>query len=228
MSYYVSHSGLPDGREFPVRPRKCLRFFFRLLNRRLAHATVVAQMARTHEDIQDELLVLHCQDGDAAALKSLIERWQPRLTRLAWRLTADRESAHDIVQDAWLSIVRGLSRLDDPASFRAWAYRIVKNKCADWVRRRVVRREAAEEIRETAVDAANDERCESESDEVDALRQALAAMPDEQRAILSLHYLDGMLLAEIAMVFGVPLGTVKSRLHHARSKLKQTLERVKP
>jgi len=183
-------------------------------------------IARTHEDIQDELLVLQCQDGDAAAIKSLISRWQPKLTRLAWRLTSDRESAHDIVQDAWMSIVRGLHRLDDPARFRAWAYRIVKNKCADWVRRRVVRRDAAAEARDTVVEAVHDEACDSATAERDALRQALIAMPEEQRAILSLHYLDGMRLSEIAIVFGVPLGTVKSRLHHARNKLKDILERI--
>lgn len=185
-------------------------------------------MSRTHEDIQDELLVLYCQEGDAAALASLIERWQPRLTRLAWRLTADREAAHDLVQDAWISIVRGIHRLNDPASFRAWAYRIMRNKCADWIRRRIVRRDAAQEIRETAVSARGNETHEGESEDALELRRALSHMPDEQRATLSLHYLDGMSLAEIATVFGVPLGTVKSRLHHARNKLKQTLERIEP
>ena len=78
-------------------------------------------MGRTHEDIRDELLVLHCQAGDAEALKTLIVRWQPRLVRLAWRITADPEAARDIVQDAWLAIIRGLQRLDDPALFRSWA-----------------------------------------------------------------------------------------------------------
>lgn len=183
-------------------------------------------MARTHEDIQDELLVLHCQDGDADALESLIERWQPRLMRLAWRLTADPESSRDIVQDAWMSIVRGLGRLDDPARFRAWAYRIVKNKCADWVRRRVVRRTADAEIRESTVESTGQAPTGGASDDVGRLREAMSAMPDEQRTVLSLHYLDAMGLAEIAGVLGVPVGTVKSRLHHARHRLKQTLERV--
>ena len=107
-------------------------------------------MTRTHEDIQDELLVLQCQEGDGDALKALIARWQPRLARLAWRLTGESEAARDVVQDAWLAIVRGLKRLDDPARFRWWAYRIVTNKCADWIRRRSVRRIAAQELRDVA------------------------------------------------------------------------------
>ena len=59
------------------------------------------------------------------------------------------------------------------------------------------------------------------------LRSALATLPEEQRAILSLHYLDGMSVADIARVLDVPEGTVKSRLFHARDRLRQTLERTK-
>ena len=81
-------------------------------------------MSRTHEDIQDELLVLQCQEGDGEAMKLLIARWHPRLGRLAWRLTGERDAAQDIVQEAWLAIVRGLRRVGDPARFRLWAYRV--------------------------------------------------------------------------------------------------------
>jgi RNA polymerase sigma-70 factor (ECF subfamily) len=183
-------------------------------------------MRRTHDDIQDELLVLQCQEGDADALRTLIARWQPRLGSLAWRLTGQREAARDIVQDTWLAIVRGLRRLDDPARFRSWAYRIVSNKCADWTRRRVVRRNAATEIQNASATAGNDTSTATDSaDDVARLRHALAKLPQEQRAILSLHYLDGMSIAEIARVLAVPAGTVKSRLFHARGRLRQTLER---
>lgn len=179
-------------------------------------------MSRTHQDIQDELLVLQCQDGDREALETLVVRWQPRL---AWRLTAEREAAREIVQDSWLAIVRGLRRLDDPARFRTWAYRIVTNKCADWTRRRVAQRGVAKDLRDAA---ASDNRSSAthSADEGDRIRGALVRLPDEQRAILSLHYLDGMGVREIARVLGVPEGTVKSRMYHARNGLKQALERV--
>lgn len=197
------------------------------MNPNAARATVSAKtMSRTHEDIQDELLVLQCQQGDAEALKTLITRWHPRLGRLAWRLTAEREAARDIVQEAWLAIVRGLRRLDDPARFRSWAYRIVRNKCADWIRRRVVRRDAVSELQDVAAHAGDDPSTEADSvSDAARLRSALAELPREQRAILSLHYLDGMPVAEIAAALDVPKGTVKSRLYHARNRLKQTLER---
>lgn len=204
------------------------RFFTKSLNRASGCATVfVRSMGRTHEDIRDELLVLQCQDGDSEALKVLIGRWQPRFVRLAWRLTAEREAARDVVQDAWLAIVRGLKRLDDPAMFRAWAYRIVTNKCADWTRRRVVQRRVTKDLRDVGASAGIETSNATDSvGEVARMREALKELPDEQRAILSLHYLDGMGLAEIARVLDVPVGTVKSRLYHARNRLKQMLERM--
>ncbi len=185
-------------------------------------------MSRTHEDIRDELLVLQCQESNDTALETLIARRQPRLGRLAWRLTGQREAARDIVQDTWLAIVRGLRRLDDPARFRSWAYRIVSNKCADWTRRRVLRRNVTEELKNAAADVSHDSPNETDSaGEVTRMRDALKKLPNEQRAILSLHYLDGMGVAQIACVLEVAEGTVKSRLHYARNRLRQTLERVK-
>lgn len=184
-------------------------------------------MSKTHDEILDELLVFQCQDGDGNAFKTLIERWQPRLSRLAWRLTGEREAARDIVQDAWLAIVRGLRRLDDPARFRSWAYRIVSNKCADWTRRRVVLRNAAQDMKASAARVLDGRSNDEDSaDEVSQMRHALARLPDDQRAILALHYLDGMRMAQIARVLGVPQGTVKSRLHHARNRLRQSMERM--
>ncbi len=185
-------------------------------------------MCRTPEDIQDELLVMQCQEGDPEALRALIARWQPRFGRLAWRLTREREAARDVVQDAWLAIVRGLRRLDDPARFRTWAYRIVTHKCADWTRRRVTRRNVEIEMRDVAASTAGRPSNDTDSeDDAGLLRGALAALPDDQRAILSLHYLDGMSVREIGRVLDVPQGTVKSRLYYARNSLKQALERVK-
>ncbi len=184
-------------------------------------------MSRTHEDIQDELLVIQCREGNDEALETLIARWQPRLGRFAWRFTGEREAARDVVQDAWLAIVRGIRRLDDPARFRAWAYRIVSNKCADWIRRRGVRRSATRDMGNAAGPSSVEYVNVTESNgETARLREALKELPDQQRAILSLHYLDGMGLAEIAEAIDVPVGTVKSRLYHARNRLKETLERT--
>ena len=172
------------------------------------------------------MLVLRCQGGEAAALDALVVRWHPKLCRLARRLTGDFDGASDLVQDAWVAIVRGVRRLEDPARFRVWAYRIVTNKCADWIRRRRVRRDAAREMQAAANARSNDKRDATPEDagDVDHLYAALRELPDDQRAILSLHYLEGLGIAEIAAVFDLPTGTVKSRLHNARARMRTILQ----
>lgn len=185
-------------------------------------------MQRSPEDIQDELLVLRCQGGEREALDALVSRWHQRLRRLAARLIGDRDAASDLVHDAWVAIVGGLRRLDDPARFRVWAYRIVRNRCADWIRRRRVRRDAAGDLQVAAIARKEDRGREAldDADEVNQLYIALRQLPEDQRAMLSLHYLDGLGVSEIAAVFDLPTGTVKSRLYNARARLRVNLQEI--
>ena len=85
-------------------------------------------MTRSLESIHDELLVLRCQSGETEALEELIRSWQPRLWRHARRLTGRVDAAWDVLQETLLAIVRSLHRLDDPALFRTWAYRIASQR----------------------------------------------------------------------------------------------------
>ncbi|NLX99609.1 MAG: RNA polymerase sigma factor [Rhodopirellula sp.] len=172
------------------------------------------------ERINDELLVIRAQEGAIEALSELIDRWQDRLWRLAWRLTDDEQAAWDVLQEAWMVIARRIGRLADPAAFPAWAYRITSNKSRDWIRRRRRMRRADEAYGERWCGA------ESNGDARDLtdLRNALAGLPGPDRAILSLRYEDGFSTAEIAEILGIPPGTVKSRLHHARQRLRRFLE----
>jgi RNA polymerase sigma-70 factor (ECF subfamily) len=181
---------------------------------------------RDPEDIHDEWLVLQCQDGDSAALAELVDRWQPRLWRLAMRLTADRHAASDAVQQAWMAIIRGLARLNDAACFRRWAYQIVTYKCADWVRAR--QRERAQMSALAAQPTEQPSLAADATDDVEMLREALKQLSPERRMALSMFYVEQMPLAEIAHVLSLPVGTVKSRLHYAKQELKKILERNTP
>lgn len=184
-------------------------------------------MRRTADDIYNELLVLRSQDGDAEALEKLIHRWSPRLLRHAYRLTSDRHVAADAAQEAWVAIMRGLSRLDDPARFPAWAYRITTFKCADWIRRHTRDRARLKNDIQRQRDLDNRaDRPEQSSDEVELLRQEMQKLSSDHYAVLSLHYLDGLSVVEIAVALNIRPGTVKSRLHHARQQLKTSMERM--
>jgi RNA polymerase sigma-70 factor (ECF subfamily) len=179
-------------------------------------------MERTPDTILDELLVLDSQAGDEAALAELVRRWHPRLLAHAFRLTGDQDGAGDVVQEAWLGIVRGLERIDDPARFAGWARRVVANKAADWIRRRQVERRTSPLDLSTASAAETPGRSSEASR---AVRDAIAGLDDAHRSVVALHYVEDMSVAEIAAVLDIPVGTVKSRLHTARERLRTALER---
>ncbi len=198
----------------------------------------------TINTITDELLVMSCQDGDEEAISLLVRRWQPRLWRHARTLTGTDDAAWDVVQESWLAIVRGLHRLLDAAQFRVWAYRIVTNKSADWIRRQTRRRQALADLSQQ--DAAQSggtqtgiaqpdvlgrsepEAAASHNEQVAALQQALQTLGPDHRVVLTLHYLEEMTINEIAVSLGIPAGTVKSRLYHARQELKDAWQNQQP
>ena len=175
-----------------------------------------------HDRLNDELLVLRCQEGDTEAFELLVGRWQRRLWRHARRLTREESDAWDATQEAWIGISRGIIRLVDAAAFPAWAYQIVSNKCRDSVRREHRRREATESYfewmqREEQEAATAQEQCNS-------LKEALEQLSGPDRALLSLRYEEQFDMAEIAGILGVPEGTVKSRLFYARQRVRKYLE----
>ena len=177
-------------------------------------------MADTRKRLLGEYLVLQAQAGDRRAFEQLVRLWQGDLLRHARRLSDDAEQAGDIMQEAWLDIVRGLNRLQAPAVFPAWAWRIVSRKAAARVRSRQGERRLAQGLSLEWAGAAVDGEGEAETrSDLASIRQAMAHLPDNQRITLALHHQDGLSVSEIAVVLGVPSGTVKTRLMHARRKL---------
>ena len=164
----------------------------------------------------DELLVTHVQSGDRRAGDRLAARWQPRLVRTARRLLQDEELALVAVQESWVSITRGIGSLRDPARFAPWAFGILRRRCADRIR--ILQKQRLSE------DALESEQGQPDlSDEKMQIRQAFAALPPDQRLAAQLFFVEGLTLAEISEVQDVPIGTAKSRLFHARRKLKAAL-----
>lgn len=181
-------------------------------------------MSRDTERIYDEYLVAAAATGDHAAWSRLVARWQPRLLRHAWRLLDDAERARDMVQEAWLEILRGLVRLQDVAAFPAWAYQITTRRC-----QRALRRIGREPVEEEDAQAGHDESWPQQASgefaaDVSVVMAAIGTLPGTQRAALALFYIDELSVAEIAVATDVPPGTVKTRLMHARRKVRAILE----
>lgn len=174
-------------------------------------------MTGPSEQIVDEILVMDCQSGRPQALDLLVGRWQKRLWRYACRLTGNPEAAWEVTQESWLGIVRGIRRLNDPARFRPWAYRIVTNKANDWIKKKSTR--AASQTDELIDKPSRDDR---QANETSADLQAiLRRLGERSRTVLTLYYLEEFGLAEIAGILHIPAGTVKSRLHTARAEFKR-------
>lgn len=164
--------------------------------------------------------MLRCQDGEAEALDALARLWHPRILRHAARLTGDREAAQDVAQEVWMAIARSIGRLEDPARFRGWAYRIAVHKSRDWIRREQGRRQTLRR----AAESGEQEPSEGDPDAGQRLSATLCSLSPEHRTMLTWHYLEDMSVREMAEVLAIPEGTVKSRLYYARKALKECLE----
>lgn len=172
----------------------------------------------------DEYLAAAARAGDRSAFGRLAERWQPKLLAHAWRLMGDSEAARDVAQDAWLDIARGIARLEETSLFPAWAYRIVSRRAADAIRQRVSRRRLGEALAAEPTPSEDSAvRIEAAADG-EPLARAIAGLPPEQRATVALFYNEELSVAEIAVAMNVPAGTVKTRLMHARAKLRAALK----
>lgn len=149
---------------------------------------------------------------DFAALVTL---FNTRLRAHARRLCDDAETARDIVQEAWIAIARGLPGLRDDHAFLPWALRIVTRSAARDLGHKRRRRTALQGFTETLDDTPI---------EAPDLSAAIATLPVPQRAALTLFYLEEMTVAEVAVALDIPPGTVKTRLMHARNKLRAFLD----
>ena len=173
----------------------------------------------TDRERADALLVLRCQLGERQAFDALIQRWSAPLHRYALKLGNDSDLAHDLTQEVWLRVLQNLSRLRDVSRFRPWLFGIAHRVFMDRLRSRYA----------TPVDAGYDIEQVPAGDgrEGEDLEQALAlglvSLPLVEREVLTLFYLEGLPLAEIASVLEIPIGTVKSRLFRARTLLRNRL-----
>lgn len=172
--------------------------------------------------IFDGLLVLQCQSGNKKALTLLVERYHAKLYRQAYWYVSDSEAAKDIVQDSWSIIMAKLGKLKNPNSFGSWATKIVIRKSLDHLNENTRNRRKREAY---AARPMNDGPKEVDIALKKRLLNAIAALPYNQQEVLRLFYTQEYSLQEISDILGVSTGTVKSRLFHAREKLKTILKK---
>jgi len=172
---------------------------------------------------QDEAdLVLRAAAGDRSAFGVLVERYAGVARRVARAVLGNPEDADDAAQDAMLSALVKLDQYDPRRPFGPWLLRIVANAATDRRRRRTVRRVEPLDAGLTAGGPRPDRTAERRA-LGERLRQALAELPERRRVAVVLFDVEGYSHAEIAAVLGIPEGTVRSEVFHARRRLRALL-----
>jgi RNA polymerase sigma-70 factor (ECF subfamily) len=174
-----------------------------------------------------DALIDRAQAGDREALNRLLAGARPRLVAVALRVVHDRDDAEDVVQESLLKVCRNLTRFEGRAAFTTWLHRIVVNTALDRLRRPDLRHDRVAEIEDIdrrpepvgAVDDQTPERLYGRAQAGAAVQRAMARLSLVHREVLSLRELDGESYQEIASIARCPVGTVMSRLHHARRRL---------
>ncbi len=172
--------------------------------------------------VLEEFLILDAKRGDRQSLSRLIELRGPRLYAHAVRLSGDREAARDIMQEAWIQIIRALPSLRSESAFLPWALCIVSRRVAAHINGRQRDRQLSQAYSaetETATEEPGPEEFET-----DAVLTALKKLPPAQQATVALFYLEDLRVHEVATALDIPVGTVKTRLMKARETLRELLE----
>lgn len=167
----------------------------------------------------DSFQAAKARDGDRHAFELLYKRWHAPLLRFAYRQIGHADSAKDVMQDAALAMAKNIHRLSDPDMFSNWAYTIVRRRCADHIKANIKDRNLKAKFAGQPETSAKDQTAEAMS-----IRQGLAKLPETERLLLTLFYVDGLTGSELSAATGLPVGTVKSRLFAARKHLKLIYE----
>ena len=168
-------------------------------------------------------LVLRSQIGDEAAFEELLRTYSPRLRFYVSKMLGDEhEGADDLLQEIWVSVFRALPRLQEAAAFRAWLFRIARDRVCREFRRGRIRFDAWNEQPMKVIAPENEL---NDLFDREALRCQLDTLSPEHREALVLRFVEDMNYAEIARVTGSSLGTVRSRIHYAKRALHRAMKK---
>jgi RNA polymerase sigma-70 factor (ECF subfamily) len=184
----------------------------------------------TSDAIRERLLAVRCQLGDRDAMEELVRTWERRLLFYVRRfVTGGEDEALHVMQDVWLRVFSGINHLRDPDRLAPWLYTLTRRTLTDRLRDRYTREQLLVS-RESPDDVASETTSTDGADQswfvaAEEVHYGLSRVSVVEREVLTLYFLEDLSIDEIARVIGIPPGTVKSRLFHARAALRTVLER---
>ena len=180
---------------------------------------------RPVRDLAAAAVVARAQTGDFLAFEELVRRFRNDVFRLAYYFVRDREEAWDLSQEVFIKVHRSLGRFRGEANFKTWLLRITANQCKDYLKKRRLPTVAFDDrIRAERPSGRLGPRRALEAQEIgEAIQAALQKLPHKHRTAFVLREFEGLTYEEMAQVMQCSLGTVMSRLHHARKKMQRAL-----
>jgi RNA polymerase sigma-70 factor (ECF subfamily) len=199
------------------------------------------QVSNERIGMNDSVLVEQCRRGDSAAMERLILKYQNRIYNIVLKICRNPDDAAELTQETFVKIIENLNKFEGRSSFYTWAFRIAVNLTLNYCQRNA-------KLALRSLDA-EEEQCDSQARHVlkdllsddsspdpaalaqskelyEIVVKALMRLDDAQRAVVVLRDIEGMSYAGIAEVLDIELGTVRSRLSRARSKLRDVLEAI--
>lgn len=174
-------------------------------------------------NVRLSVLVLRCQAGDDTAFSELYREFGSGTRRYLSGLLDD-ESARDLNQEVWLTVFKRISSLDNLEGFRAWLFQTARYRALDYLRRTKRRSELLESRHDEIAKSTSGASATKEGPAlIEDLKSSLEKLPAIHREVVILRYWEDLTYAEIALIIGCPVGTIRSRIHHAKTKLRADL-----
>mgnify|MGYP005998406533 CR=1 FL=1 len=175
-------------------------------------------------NLSDKELVLEYQSGNKKVISVLVKKWHLQFCKLAFWYVKDADVAKDIAQESWKTILKKLENLENPAQFKSWSIRIVNRKAIDYLRANKRVEKKHQQFYKENVKVTITDEFDSRNDLKIKLLKAIQKLSREQQTVVKLFYTESYSLKEISELLNVSIGTAKSRLFHAREKLKSILK----
>ena len=202
----------------------------------------IRQVSNMHVNINDAVLIEQYQKGDSAALEQLVLKYQNRIYNVILKMCADPDDAAELTQETFVKVIENLDKFEGRSSFYTWTFRIAVNLTLNYCQRnsKLAFRSLDEEqqqkddsdVKQVLKDFLSDDSSPDPAAEVQSKElyriaaKVLMGLDEEHRAVIVLRDIEGMSYARIAEVLDIELGTVRSRLSRARSKMRDILEAI--
>lgn len=168
--------------------------------------------------VEDRECIIAVLAGDKEAFSGIVERYRKRAFLTAYGIVHNEQDAYDLSQEAFIRAYRNLKKFELNRPFFPWFYRILKNRCLSFLRKR-------KQLAEVSIEGVFGLKTnEIDHDQTRLIRECIAALPENAREILNLRYYQGYSYQEIADILEKPIGSVMSGLYYARKKLKELLQ----